>query len=142
LLIEVEVVMSGKGIPAGKVFLLIEDMQNLREKMIEDLQTFVEGATYLEAEDLEEAYEFCDKEDIDVIISDWNLPDGIGYDLLLKVKAEDKFKDTPFLMCSTMDNIEDIMKTIAAGADEYIVKPWCIEELEEKVLSSWNAHSS
>jgi two-component system chemotaxis response regulator CheY len=134
--------MSGKGIPAGKVFLLIEDMQNLREKMIEDLQTFVEGATYLEAEDLEEAYEFCDKEDIDVIISDWNLPDGIGYDLLLKVKAEDKFKDTPFLMCSTMDNIEDIMKTIAAGADEYIVKPWCIEELEEKVLSSWNAHSS
>lgn len=142
MLIEVEVVMSGKGIPAGKVFLLIEDMQNLREKMIEDLQTFVEGATYLEAEDLEEAYEFCDKEDIDVIISDWNLPDGIGYDLLLKVKAEDKFKDTPFLMCSTMDNIEDIMKTIAAGADEYIVKPWCIEELEEKVLSSWNAHSS
>lgn len=128
-------------IPAGKVFLLIEDMKNLRVKMMEDLKSFLTDVTFLEAENLGEAYAHCEKENIDMIISDWNLPDGIGYDLLVKIKESDKFSNTPFLMCTTMDNVEDIMNAIAAGADEYIVKPWDIDELKDKVESSWNNHN-
>jgi len=134
--------MAAVSISEGKVFLLIEDMRNLREKMIEDLKTFINGATFLEAENLSQAYAFCDKENIDMIISDWNLPDGIGYDLLVKIKETDKLSSVPFLMCTTMDNVEDIMNAIAAGADEYLVKPWDIEELQDKVSSSWGNHNS
>lgn len=132
--------MSENSIPAGKTFLLIEDMENLREQLMEDIKSFTTDIHFLEAEDLEEAYEACKNEDIDMIISDWNLPDGIGYDLLVDIKKLDKFKNTPFLMCTTMDNVEDIMNAIAAGADEYIVKPWSVDELEEKIMSSWNNH--
>jgi two-component system chemotaxis response regulator CheY len=129
-------------ISTGKVILLIEDMRNLRVKMKEDLNSFIDNLTFLEAENLSEAYAHCEKEAIDMIISDWNLPDGIGYDLLLKIKEQDKFKNTPFLMCTTMDNVEDILNAIAAGADEYLVKPWSVEELQEKVINSWNNHNS
>ena len=131
-----------KKIPADKVFLLIEDMQNLREKMMDDLRTFIDDVKFLEADNLEEAYEHVEKENIHMIISEWNLPDGIGFDFLVKIREDEKLKDVPFLMCTTMDNVEDIMNAIAAGADEYLVKPWSMEELEEKVLSSWNNHLS
>lgn len=129
-------------ISTGKVILLIEDMKNLRLKMKDDLNSFIENLTFLEAENLSEAYNLCENKQIDMIISDWNLPDGIGYDLLVKIKATDKFKATPFVMCTTMDNVDDILNAIAAGADEYLVKPWSIDELQEKVISSWNNHNS
>ena len=129
-------------ISSGKTFLLIEDMKNLRIKMKEDLQKFIENATFLEAENLAEAYAHCEKENIDMIISDWNLPDGVGIDLLTKIKGTDKFKDVPFLMCTTMDNIDDILNAISAGADEYLVKPWSMDELKDKVMSSWNNHNA
>ena len=117
-------------------------MRNLRVKMKEDLGSFIDNLKCLEAENLSEAYGHCEDENIDMIISDWNLPDGIGYDLLVKIKATDKFKDTPFLMCTTMDNVEDILNAITAGADDYLVKPWSVEELQEKVMNSWNIHNS
>ena len=129
-------------ISSGKVILIIEDMKNLRVKMKEDLSKFIDNLTFLEAENLSEAYNLCENEHIDMIISDWNLPDGVGYDLLVKIKETDKFKKTPFVMCTTMDNIDDILNAIAAGADEYLVKPWSIDELQEKVINSWNNHNS
>lgn len=65
----------------------------------------------------------------DLIICDWNLPDGTGFDLLKKIKTINNLRDIPFVLCTTMDEITNILEAVSAGASEYVVNPWNVNEL-------------
>lgn len=75
---------------------------------------------------------------IQFIICDWNLPDGTGFDLLKKFRKIPAYAGIPFVMCTTMDEISNILEAIQAGANEYIVKPWEIDELRKKIELTWS----
>lgn len=121
----------------SKTFLLLEDMDNLRAKIIADMRSIKINARMLEAESVEKARELIAANTVNLIICDWNLPDGTGFDFLTEIKSDHRFKHIPVIMCTTQDEIVNILNAIKAGADEYITKPWSVEEIEEKIFSTW-----
>lgn len=122
-------------IPESFVILHLEDLKELRVQMNADLRKIGVDATILEAEDVKTALEFIDSKKIDFIISDWNLPDGTGFEFLKKVRAHAKVKNVPFIMCTTINEIGNMLDAINSGANEFITKPWTSDELDEKFSS-------
>jgi DNA-binding response OmpR family regulator len=70
----------------------------------------------------------------DLIILDWMLPDINGPEVLSKLKAEDKTKDTPILMLSGRNNIGDIEDMFTLKAERYITKPFSLQNLSDKII--------
>ena len=124
-------------IPPELTILLLEDMPDIRQTMLNHLSSIGVENKVIEAPTVKSAIEALNKETIGFIISDWNLPDGTGFEFLKKLRATKKFSKTPFLMCTTMDEVEDMINAINEGANEYLVKPWKKSELFEKLNSCW-----
>ena len=70
--------------------------------------------------------------DYDVILLDLMLPGMDGLDLCAKLR-EDARRDTPILMLTARDTLQDKIAGLEAGADDYLVKPFEIQELEARV---------
>ncbi|MGA9269330.1 MAG: response regulator transcription factor [Lutimonas sp.] len=85
------------------------------------------AANYFEAEDKLLSYNY------DVVILDINLPDGNGLDLLKYVKT--KSPETGVLIVSAKDSLDDKLKGLDLGADDYITKPFHLAELNSRVNS-------
>lgn len=116
------------------VVIHVEDMEQFRTELKKDLISigFNPNKIY-QVEDLMSFIKLVKNLRPDLIICDWNLPDGTGFDLLKKIKSVPSLKDIPFVLCTTMDEINNILDAIAAGASEYVVKPWKYVELEKKL---------
>ncbi|PIP94888.1 MAG: hypothetical protein COW00_14415 [Bdellovibrio sp. CG12_big_fil_rev_8_21_14_0_65_39_13] len=113
--------------------LIVEDMENFIKQMVNDLKKLQIKGSINYAMSIKKGIGLIDTQDYDFIISDWNLPDGTGMDVLKHVRQKKNYAKTPFLMCTTMDEVENILTAITAGATEYIVKPWEFEELKTKL---------
>lgn len=68
-----------------------------------------------------------------LVVSDWNMPNMEGIDLLRAVRQEPAVKDIPFLMVTAEAEKEKVIEAIKAGVDNYIVKPFTAEVLKEKL---------
>jgi len=113
--------------------LIVEDMENFIKQMVNDLKKLQIKGSINYAMSIKKGIGLIDTQDYDFIISDWNLPDGTGMDVLKHVRQKKNYAKTPFLMCTTMNEVENILTAITAGATEYIVKPWEFEELKTKL---------
>ena len=71
----------------------------------------------------------------DLIILDWMLPDINGPEVLTRLKAESKTKNTPVLMLSGRNNIGDIEDMFTLEAERYITKPFSLENLSDKITA-------
>lgn len=69
----------------------------------------------------------------DLIISDWNMPEMNGYDLLVWVRAQDEYKELPFLMATGRGEKKEVSQATAAGVSSFISKPFNAEELRKKI---------
>ena len=69
----------------------------------------------------------------DFIVSDWNMPNMTGIELLRAVRADAQLKHLPFLMITAEAKRENIIEAATAGASGYIVKPFTAATLEEKM---------
>lgn len=76
-------------------------------------------------------------EKIDFIISDLQLPDGTGIDLLKKVRASKALGNVPFLLITTSDDPQTIVEAFEVGADNYIFKPIEEDAFLEKIEYCW-----
>lgn len=115
----------------------LEDMQPLHDQMKSDLKKIgIEKVPY-HTDTVHKALLLCkEKSDIDLIISDWKLPDKTGLDFLKALRASKKYENTPFIMCTTLDEVDNLINAVNEGANEYLVKPWGIEGLKEKILQA------
>jgi len=88
-----------------------------------------------EAEDGAEALEKLSQsyKEIDLVLLDWNMPGMNGYDALLEIKSDSKYKDIPVMMVTTEGQQSNIIAAIRAGANNYLVKPFTVEELRAKI---------
>lgn len=73
-------------------------------------------------------------EEIRLVLLDWNMPGMDGLVFLEKVKSTATLKHIPIMMVTTESEKENIIRAIQAGAINYLVKPFTIEELMKKVL--------
>ena len=81
------------------------------------------------------ALEIMQSEEIDLVISDWNMEPMTGLELLKQVRADANLKDTPFIMVTAESKTENVVAAKQAGVSNYIVKPFNAETLKSKMES-------
>jgi two-component system, chemotaxis family, chemotaxis protein CheY len=86
-----------------------------------------------EAENGKSAMEKLKEKKADFVVSDWNMPVMTGIDLLKAIRADDELKATPVLMITAEMNQENIIEAVQAGVNNYIVKPFSAQTLEQKL---------
>jgi chemotaxis signal transduction protein/DNA-binding response OmpR family regulator len=113
--------------------LLVEDAAVMRKMEIMALKK-LELNNIVEAEDGDDAIEKLLNDDgFNLIISDWNMPNKSGFDLLLWVRANEKLKDLPFLMATGRGERTEMESASEAGVSSFISKPFNAEELKSKI---------
>ena len=111
----------------------VDDSSTMRRIIKNTLQKLgVE--TILEAGNGVEALEVMSKNKVDMIVTDWNMPEMDGLTFVKAVRAKDEYKDLPILMITTEAAKEDILTALRSGVNNYVVKPFTPETLQEKVF--------
>lgn len=115
------------------VVLLVEDSRFVRRSAVKSLQK-LGFQTVLEAEDGDEAIKKLQSTDkVDLIVSDWHMPNKDGYELLVWVRANEAYKHIPFIMATARGEKKQIAKATDAGVTDFITKPFSAQELLELI---------
>jgi two-component system, chemotaxis family, chemotaxis protein CheY len=109
--------------------LVVDDFATMR-KIIKNVLKQINIDNVVEAENGKHALDVLKKEEIDLIISDWIMPEMTGIDFLKACKGDDGTKNVPFLMVTAEAQKDCIMEAIKSGVDNYIVKPFTPEKLQ------------
>ncbi len=112
--------------------LIVDDFATMR-RIVKNILTQLGFKNFIEADDGSSAWDILQKEPVDFIVSDWNMPKMSGIELLKKVRNDDRFKDLPFLMVTAEAQKENIVEAVKARVSNYIVKPFTPETLSEKI---------
>ena len=80
-------------------------------------------------------------ESIQLVLSDWNMPEGTGLDLLKKVRATPELKSLPFLMITAEGEQSQVVEAIRSGVSNYLVKPFTPAHFQEKLAAVWKKHN-
>lgn len=119
--------------PPDLRILVVDDFPTMR-KIVRQVLRQLGYENVQEAEDGRAALEFLrQKGNIDFVISDWNMPNMTGIELLKAVRAEPAFKTLPFLMVTAEADKESIVEAVKSGVSSYIVKPFNSATLREKI---------
>jgi two-component system chemotaxis response regulator CheY len=86
-----------------------------------------------EADDGENALVLLRSQPFDLVVTDWNMPNMTGIDLLRAIRGEDSLKGLPVLMVTAENNRDQIIAAAQAGVNGYIVKPFTAVTLKEKL---------
>jgi len=105
--------------------LIVEDEAIQRQVLATHLQD--EGYDVLESENVEQALERIRQDAVDIVISDFKLPDGTGQDLLEKIQEINPA--IPVILITAYASVEKAVQAMKSGAFDYITKPIQIEEL-------------
>ena len=117
--------------------LVVDDFSTMR-KIIKNLLRKLGYLEVHEAENGEVALEMLKSDKFNFIIADWNMPKMSGLDLLKTIREDEKYKNTPFMMVTSEANKNNIIEVVEAGADDYIVKPFNADTLQEKFKTILN----
>ena len=112
--------------------LVVDDFATMR-KVLRNLLKQGGYENIVEAADGIAALQIIKNEKIDFIISDWNMPNMSGLDLLKTVRADKELSDTPFLMVTAETLPDRVISAVKAGASSYITKPFTADVLNEKI---------
>lgn len=88
---------------------------------------------YDEAEDGVKAWKMLNEGQYDIILTDWNMPNMNGLELVKKIRAEGSHIKTPIIMITTEGGRGEVIAALRAGVNNYIVKPFPAETLKEKL---------
>jgi len=112
--------------------LVVDDFSTMR-RIIKNILRQLGFTNIIEADDGTTAWETLNKEKIDFVISDWNMPKMPGIELLRKVRGSEEFAAMPFLMVTAEAQQENIIEAVQAKVSNYIVKPFTAETLGQKI---------
>lgn len=113
-------------------FLIVDDFSTMR-RIIRNLLKELEFSNVDEAEDGIAALAKLRNGNFEFVVSDWNMPNMTGIELLKAIRADDTLKHLPVLMVTAEARKENIIAAAQAGASGYVVKPFTAAVLEEKL---------
>ncbi|MEW6507426.1 MAG: response regulator [Bacteroidota bacterium] len=114
-------------------FLVVDDSVTMRRIVANSLKSIGYEA-FVEAGDGREALSKLSGDDsINFVITDWNMPEVSGLELVKSIRSTDKFAKLPILMVTTRGLKEDIVEALQARVNNYIVKPFTPQILREKI---------
>lgn len=113
--------------------LVVDDFATMR-KVVRNLLKQAGYENIVEAEDGVSALRVLKTQKIDFVISDWNMPNMTGIELLKAVRADSDMSTMPFLMVTAEALQDNVIAAVKAGVSNYIVKPFTAEILNEKIV--------
>ncbi len=116
----------------GMKVLVVDDFATMR-RIIKGVLKQLGFSNIIEAEDGRLALEELKKEEIGLIVSDWNMPNMSGMDLLKAVRGDENLKGTPFIMVTAEGQKEHVIEAAKAGVSNYLIKPFTPETFGEKL---------
>jgi two-component system chemotaxis response regulator CheY len=113
--------------------LIVEDSATMRSLLVSSLEELDEPAKIVEAGSGFEALRHLPREDFDLVVTDINMPDINGLELVAFIKKSEKYASIPLIIVSTEGSERDRRKGLGLGADAYLVKPFDPEDLRRIV---------
>ncbi|UOD33927.1 response regulator [Deferribacteraceae bacterium V6Fe1] len=111
----------------------VDDSSTMR-RIIKNTLIKIGFSNILEAGNGIEALEVLAQNNVDLIITDWNMPEMDGLTFVKTLRAKDQYKEIPILMVTTEAAKEDILTALKSGVNNYVVKPFTPDILQEKVF--------
>ncbi len=118
--------------------LLVDDMATMR-RIIRTILSQLGFKNVDEAEDGEVALQKLKEGNYDFVITDWNMPNMTGLELVQAIRSDEKLKGLPVLMVTAEAKKENVIAAIKAGVNNYIVKPFTPETLKKKIDDIFSA---
>lgn len=118
--------------------LVVDDMLTMR-KLVSKICRELGFTDIVEASDGAKAWELVSDSasTIGLVISDWNMPNSTGLDLLKRIRGSQKHAKLPFIMVTAEAEIQQISEALQSGVTDYVVKPFTADVLKQKLE---NAH--
>lgn len=112
-------------------FLIVDDSPTMRAIIARTLKT-LNYTDFLEAGDGKEALDQLSAHSVDMVITDWNMPNMNGLELVENLRSGDH-KDLPILMVTTNGARADVVEALRVGVNNYVIKPMTPHILQEKI---------
>lgn len=130
--------------PSNSRFIVIDDFATMR-KIVKKILTELGYSNIDEAEDGSKAFPLIQNalktgQPYTCIISDWNMPNMTGLELLKACKADNDLKSIPFVLVTAEGEQKQIIEAAKAGVSDYVVKPFNAQTLKEKLLRVYTKH--
>lgn len=114
-------------------FLVVDDFSTMR-RILHNLLKELGFINVQEAEDGVDALAKLRAEPFDFVVTDWNMPNMNGIELLQAIRADAKLKHLPVLMVTAEAKRDNVILAANAGANGYVVKPFTAAMLDEKLM--------
>jgi two-component system chemotaxis response regulator CheY len=112
--------------------LIVDDFSTMR-RIVRNLLKQLSFNNVDEAEDGDVALEKLKNGSYDFVITDWNMPNMTGLELLKAIRSDDALKDLPVLLITAEAEKENVVLAAQAGVNDYIVKPFTGDVLQQKI---------
>lgn len=117
--------------------LVVDDMSTMR-RIVKNILKQLGFSNMEEAENGQEALQKLRADTYGFVVSDWNMPVMPGIEMLRAIRADDKLKHIPVLMVTAEAQKENLIEAIQAGVNNYVVKPFTAETMQEKINKIFN----
>ena len=125
--------------------LVIDDMQSIRD-LVKSTLKGMGFKNITEASDGQEGLKILVENNsvgnnIELVISDWNMPKMKGFDLLKHVRAQAEWAQLPFVLLTSESERDQVTEAVLAGVSQYIVKPFSAKIFEDKLRIAYMKHN-
>jgi len=117
----------------NKKILIVDDFATMR-RILRNILKEIGFTNISEADNGKTALNALKKENYDLVLCDWNMPEMSGLELLNKIRSDDELKGLLFVMVTAEASKKNIIEAIKAGVNSYIVKPFTAETVN-KILN-------
>ncbi|HEX5623743.1 MAG TPA: chemotaxis response regulator CheY [Sulfuricurvum sp.] len=116
--------------------LLVVDDSSTMRRIIKNTLSRLGYDDVLEGEDGVQGWNALNENpELGMLITDWNMPEMNGLELVKKVRADARFADLPIIMVTTEGGKAEVITALKAGVNNYIVKPFTPQVLKEKLAA-------
>lgn len=118
-----------------KSILVVDDMKMVRARLRIILNELGVGHVH-EAVDGGQALEVLKAEKMDLVLSDWNMPQVTGIDLLKQMRSIAGLDTVPVIFITSETQKSQMVQAMAAGVTDYLVKPFSDDQVKQKILAA------
>ena len=122
--------------------ILVADDSSTMRRIIKNTLNRIGYDDILEGNDGVEAWDLIDSNpDCDIVLTDWNMPNMNGLQLVQKIRADERFQEIPIVMITTEGGKTEVVTALKAGVNNYIVKPFTPQVLKQKLEDLFATHA-
>ena len=117
----------------GLKVLVADDASFVRDTIKRGLRQIIPDLELFEAVDGRKAISTLKNNKVDIVLSDWEMPEMTGDDVLRWLREQEQYEKTPFIMITSRGDRENVVQAVQSGVSDYMTKPFSPEELHRKV---------